>query len=283
MGSQMGHLIRFQFDRPEARLERGLLVISVDVDVGNRELARINGGRNDKNVNKYLSEYYVGTLEEIALPLFLDLFDQFETPVTFGCRGQWFEFPNIALDRMLESSTKHDIGTHGFTHRGFVDLSPEEANTELKMILAAIKNHRIVPRSFIFPRNYIMHKEIVAKYGFKCYRGQGNLLKDGLYIRQDGCLWDVHPSLYIDKYTPFSLAKYILDICIEKRVPFHIWFHLWSHGTSARPIQKMLNNFFAPFLHYANLRVKNGELGIETMSSAVQIVENESLSTNERP
>ena len=54
------------------KLGRGMLIISVDVDVGNRKVGLINKGRNDLNVNNYFSEYQVGAIEEMALPLFVN-------------------------------------------------------------------------------------------------------------------------------------------------------------------------------------------------------------------
>jgi peptidoglycan/xylan/chitin deacetylase (PgdA/CDA1 family) len=254
-----------------------MLVISIDVDVGNKELGIINGGRNDRNVNNYLSEYFVGAVEERALPLFVDLFDQFEVPVTFGARGQWLEFPNSALDQMLGSSTKHDIGAHGFTHRRFGQLSSEEADIELKMILTAMKRHKIFPRSFIFPGNSVAHLDIIAKHGFKCYREYGDFLEDDMYIRHNNCLWDVHPSLYIDKNTMFSWTKRILDMCIEKRLPFHIWFHLWNFGHSYERIQSSIKRIFIPLLDYAKRNEENGILTFETMLSATEMVEKHSF------
>jgi hypothetical protein len=78
--------------------------------------------------------------------------------------------------------------------------------------------------------------------------------------------------LYIDNHTMFSSVRRILDICISRKLPFHVWFHLWNFGQTQSSIGKMLKCFFYPLLDYANLRVGNGELAFETMASAVQVV-----------
>jgi len=270
--SQAGHFMKYEFEKPKIKLDTGMLIISIDVDVGNKELGKINRGKNDTNVNRFLSEYSIGAIEELALPIFTTLFDEFEVPVTFAVRGQWLEFPNLALDYLLKSSIKHDIGAHGYTHRRFWHMSPEEAGIELAKISNAMKSHNIDPVSFVFPGNVIAHLKTLPKYGYVCYREYGDLLKDGMYIRRHNCLWDVHPSLYIEKHTNFSCVRGILDICISRKLPFHMWFHVWNFGQTQGSMQKVLKSLFYPLLRYAKLRAKSGELAFETMASAVQTV-----------
>jgi hypothetical protein len=270
--SQAGHIIRYEFEKPKIKLGTGMLIMSIDIDVGNKELGKVNRGKNDANVNRSLSEYSIGAIEELALPIFTGLFEEFEVPVTFAVRGQWLEFPNLALDYLLRSSIKHDIGAHGYTHRRFGHLSQEEADIELAKISNAMKSHNIYPVSFVFPGNVIAHLSILPKYGYMCYREHGDLLRDGMYIRRHNCLWDVHPSLYIDKHTTFSSIRRILDICTSRKLPFHAWFHLWNFGQTQSSMQKMLKRLFYPMLHYTQLRVRSGELAFETMVSAMQAV-----------
>jgi len=148
-----------------------MFIISVDVDVGDKELGVINDGKNDANVSSSTSEYLVGAIEERVLPLIVDLFDDFEIPVTFAIRGQLTEVDDSILDLILHSTVKHDIGAHGYYHRQFVNLSRTEAENELKMISVGMKNFGILPRSFVFPRNSVAHLELLEKYGYECYRG----------------------------------------------------------------------------------------------------------------
>lgn len=270
--SQAGHLIRYKLEKPKIKLDTGMLIMSIDVDVGNKELGKVNRGKNDANVNRSSSEYHIGTIEELALPIFVSLFEEYEVPVTFAVRGQWLEFPNLALDYLLRSSIKHDIGAHGYTHRRFGNLSQEEADIELAKISNAMKTHSITPVSFVFPGNVIAYLNILPKYGYTCYREYGDLLKDGMYIGRHDCLWDIHPSLYVDKRTAFLSVRRILDICTSRKLPFHAWFHLWNFGQTQSSIQETLKKLFYPMLHYARLRVRSGELAFETMASAVQVV-----------
>ena len=74
--SQLYHFVAFRLEKPKMRLENGMLIMSVDV--GSKELGVIKKGKNDANVNRYISEYSVGAIEERGLPLFVNLFNDFE-------------------------------------------------------------------------------------------------------------------------------------------------------------------------------------------------------------
>lgn len=254
------------------QLEKGIFIISIDVDVGSRELGVINRGKNDANVNKRISEYQVGKIEEETLPLFVETFNDLEIPVTFAVRGQLTEVNDSILELLLKSSVKHDIGAHGYYHRQFTNLSRNEAENELNMISSGMRKFGIVPRSFVFPNNNVAHLDPLQKFGYKCYRGYGDFMNDCMYIEK-GQLYNIHPSLYIDQGTSFTFLRKILDISIAKKLPFHVWFHLWNFGETKESIQRTITNVFIPLLKYAKKKEKSGELTFETMLSAAERVE----------
>ena len=271
--SQLHHFLAFNIEEPKMRLENGMFIISIDVDVGSRELGVINKGKNDANVNKHISEYRVGKIEEMALPLFIEMFNDFNIPVTFAMRGQLAEVNDSILGLLLKASVNHDIGAHGYYHREFTNLSRYEAENELNMISAGMKKFGIIPQSFVFPVNSVAHLDLLEKYGYKCYRGYGDFMKDCMYIEKCGKLFNIHPSLYIAKHTKFTFLKKILDISTTKKLPFHIWFHLWNFGQEERHIQRSINNIFVSLLNYGKKKEKSGLLTFETMLSAAKKVE----------
>lgn len=271
--SQVSHIVKYSLASPDMKLEKGMLIISIDIDVGNRELGIINKDNGGEDFN-HLNEYSIGVVEELALPMFLSVFQKFEIPVTFAIRGQWLVVPNRTLDCLLGSSIKHDIGGHGYYHRKFKCLSVEEADSELTKIRSAMSSLNLTPKSFVFPSNSVAHLDLLMKHGFKCYRERGGFLKDGMYIQRHFQLWDVHPSLYIDRYSNFLVLKRISNLCIRRKLPFHIWFHLWNFGKTRDSIQRCLKSLFFPFLQYTKRQVKDGRLAFETMASAVRTIEN---------
>jgi len=267
--SQLYRFFVYSLQRPKMQLENGMFIISVDVDVGSKELGIINGGQNDANVSSRFSEYSIGKVEEQALPLFIDLFNHFEIPVTFALRGQLTEVCNSVLDLFLKSPVKHDIGAHGYYHKKFNDLTHNEAQNELKMISAGMERAGVIPRSFIFPRNKVAHLDLLAKYGYKCYRGYPLCT----HIEKEGRLYNVHPSLFIDQSRSPKLLKGFVNLCIAKNVPFHVWFHLWNFGISKESIRRNIDKLLFPVLKYAQQKVKSGALTFETMLSATEKVE----------
>lgn len=256
------------------RLERAMLIVSLDVDVGSRKVGTINRGKEDvvrtRNVNDYFSECAVGEMEEQALPLVIDFFNAFGIPATFGIRGQLLDVDTSVVEYLLESPVQHDIGSHGYYHRDFTCLSYNEAMNELKLVSVAMKKLGISPKSFIFPCGGVAHLELLEKFGYKCYRGYGDFMNDDMYIKQHGKLYDIHPSLFIGSSTNAFLIKKIIDHAIKSRLPFHVWFHPWSLGKGKRSVSNKINNFFFPIFKYAKSKEKASSLKFETMLSAAE-------------
>jgi peptidoglycan/xylan/chitin deacetylase (PgdA/CDA1 family) len=270
--SHLYHFLAYSIRKPKMQLEEGMFIISIDVDVGSRELGVINKGNNDENVIRRMSEYRVGEIDEVAFPLFLLTFDEFEIPVTFAIRGQLTEVNYSLLELLLKSTVKHDIGTHGYSHREFTNLSRDEAENELNMISKGMEKFGVIPRSFVFPRGGVAHLDLLERYGYECYRSVGNFMDDCMYIEKKGRLYNVHPSLYVDQTLSSIFLKKILDLAIAKKLPFHVWFHLWNFGETKGSMHRTINKVFYPLLRYAKKKEKSGLLDVETMLSATEKV-----------
>ena len=272
--SQLLHTAKFQIKGFQSQFDKAMLIISIDVDVGSNELGLINNGKNDFNVNNSLSEAFIGDVESHAVPYFVEIFDSIEVPATFAIRGQLTEIANPLLELFLHSSVKHDIGAHGYYHRNFQTMTITEARHELNLIRDGMQKFGFIPKSFIFPRNSVNHLGLLEQFGYKCYRkNAGSVRKDDMYIEKTGKLYNVQPSLYLYRtQSPYFLRK-ILNSAIDKKAPFHIWFHPWNFGMNDVLVKNYIKNVFAPFLSYAKSKEKDGLLSIETMLSATQKAE----------
>ena len=268
--SQLYHLVAYGLAKPKMQLEYGTLIVSVDVDVGSKEIGVKNKGKNDANIHDHLSEYLIGEIEEQALPLFVDFFNDLEIPVTFAIRGQLSEVANSIRDLFRESPVSHDVGSHGYYHRDFTKLSITEAEIELSMMSMAMKKFGVVPRSFVFPKNKVAYLPLLEKYGYRCYRGYGNFINDGMYIKKHNRLYDIHPSFYLGQsVSPIFLNK-IIDIAVKNKLPFHVWFHPWNFGKEKESIKRSIAKVFCPLFQYAKKKEENGMLTFETMLSMVK-------------
>lgn len=266
--SQLLHLSTFTLEKPKIQFPNATLIFSIDIDVGKKEIGLINKGKNDHNVNNCVSEYQIGEIEEQAFPLILNAFNSYGVPVTFAIRGQLTEVDDSFLPLLINSPVKHDIGSHGYSHRNFQGMTRKEAETELNMLSVGMKKYGLVPKSFIFPRNGVSHLELLEKFGYECYREPGNFLNDGMYIEKRGLLYDVHPGLYLTKNANVFFLKTLLNIAIEKRVPLHLWFHIWTFGETNSQIKETIDRILIPFLKYAKVQEKKNLLRFDTMLSA---------------
>lgn len=274
--SMLYHMLAYLPARNGPSRGRGTLVISIDVDVGNHILGRINNGRNDRNVHDSLSEYTVGLIEELSCPVLVDIFEELEMPVTFALRGQLLDNDPSLVRRLLRSRVKFDIGAHGYYHREFRKLSRGEAELELKMISTGMKNFGLAPRSFVFPKNSIAHLDLIRKYGYLCYRGIGGFTRDGTYVEKVAELYDVHPGLFVTRHAVLSCLRKILDECILGSVPLHVWFHPKDLGSDFRSIRHASRTVFRPFFEYADKKRHEGALAVETMVSMAEKVRDSS-------
>lgn len=271
--SQLFHLADYSVKKPKMQLEVCFFIVSIDVDVGARALGLMNRGKYDRCVSSHSSEYSIGEIEERAVPLLVALFNDFEMPVTFAIRGQLTELDGFNLKPLLQSPIKHDIGAHGYYHRHFEDLSQNDAENELKMISAGMKRIGVIPRSFVFPSNRVAHLNLLEKYGYKCYREYGDLMRDGMYIVKKGQLYDIHPSLFLGSCANSMIIRKIVDIAIAKRLPFHLWFHPWNLGKTTDSIQTNMRKVLFPLFRYVQRKKETGKLTFETMLSAAEKVE----------
>jgi len=272
--SQIYHFVRFSLKKPKLRFENAMFITSIDIDVGSSKVGAVNKGRNDSNVHDTLSEYTVGEIEEQALPLFVKFFEEMEAPVTFAIRGQLLEVTDLPVKMILESSVKHDVGSHGYYHRNFQTLSNAEADNELALISEVMKNLGITPKSFVFPKNMIAHLQLLEKWGYECFRGYGDFLNDDMRIDKQGLLYNVRPSIFLGQcVSPFLLGK-IVDISVKNKLPFHVWFHIWDFGETVDSIQKRIKKVFYPLYRYVKKKEAEGTLTFETMYSATQKTKN---------
>ncbi len=267
--SQFFHYVVFSFRRPMPEFDTASLVISIDVDVGSPEVGVKNGGRNDCNVNDFVTESAIGGIEEQVVPHLLRVFNEFEFPATFALRGQLMEVENSIFDSILESSTRHEIASHGYTHKVFTGLSEFEAEEELRMISDGLRKFGITPKSFVFPKNKVAHLSLLERYGYTSFRAEGTSFSDGMYVEKCGGIFNVHPSLFSDFNGSF-FSKKIVNLAVKYRAPLHIWFHPWNLGDSSEKAAERITKGLIPLMQHAAKKRKQGVLKFETMYSIVE-------------
>jgi peptidoglycan/xylan/chitin deacetylase (PgdA/CDA1 family) len=269
--SQFLHLIRFWRTQHRPHFDHGIIVTSIDVDVGSPLLGKRNKGRNDANIHPTISEARVGGIEEQTIPLLLRFFDGMEIPVTFAVRGQLTELNNTVLESILRSPVRHDIGAHGYSHKVFSKMSEIEARREMELISKGFGRFGLQPRSFVFPRNKVAHLHILEECGYTSFREAGNLLNDGMYIKRIGRMYDIHPSFHLgSSFTPAFLNQ-IIDISAKQGLPFHLWFHPRDLCETIS-FEWSLRRVVFPIFSYAKKKADQDQIRFETMKSTVALI-----------
>lgn len=74
---------------------------------------------------------------------------------------------------IAESGPSHDLGVHTFSHVQFgaPDTTTALARAELEASVDVTEQAGFDPDSFVFPRNDIGHRDVLADSPFTCYRG----------------------------------------------------------------------------------------------------------------
>lgn len=141
-----------------------------------------------------------GRRERHYLGRVLDLLDEYEVAATWAVVGKLFDpsypaewrgrYPAFEqlhaggsgllhgadfLETLLRRAARHEIAFHGHTHTPFAEdtMTAAAARSEIEAwIQAAAKWGVGPPRTVIFPRNRIGHRDVFAQAGFICCRGE---------------------------------------------------------------------------------------------------------------
>lgn len=198
----------------------GSVVISIDAELawGFHDLPtpprrRIEGARAAwSRLLSLLEEFSVPATWAIVGHLFLDACDgehgdHPESPRWFERdpggtardHDAWFG-PDLVRE-VRDADAGHEIGCHGFSHVEFGRPGTTRATAvaEVETSLEAAASMGVSLHSFVFPRNDVGHRDVLASHGFTSYRG-------------------VRPARWFDA-TPVSRAGKFADAALVRSVP----------------------------------------------------------------
>jgi peptidoglycan/xylan/chitin deacetylase (PgdA/CDA1 family) len=165
----------------------GSVVISVDAELGwgfhdrtTPPTARLRAGRE-------------------GWTTLLDLFDEYDIPATWAFVGHLLDeacrtgsgtdtcpctesdvlgdrkqrFAPELVTAVRDADASHELACHSYSHTEFDRISKDRARKEVVRSLAAARDHDIELRSFVFPRSRVDHRDVLAEWGFRSYRGHG--------------------------------------------------------------------------------------------------------------
>lgn len=167
----------------------GSVVISIDAELG--------WGFHDRAVPP--AERVSGARE--GWTTLVELLDEYDVPATWAvvghllrddCAGETYPDDGVcpcehspALRRrghrygpelvasVRAAAADHELAAHSFSHVEFDRVSKDRARAEVVRSLEVAREHDIELRSFVFPRNRVHHRDVLAEWGFTSYRGVG--------------------------------------------------------------------------------------------------------------
>ena len=245
----------------------------------------------------------------------LGLLEEFDICATWGIVGslflspaevssvpngpeQLYSSPDL-VEQILRCRVRQDVGSHGFSHIEMREpnCSRVDAERELEGCVRAARKYGVDLKSFIFPRNYVGHLNLLQEYGFTCYRSPephwyrdqprpvrrfGQLIEiaaartpPGVTVRNNGGIWEIPGSML---YTPsFGARRYVpvwmrvlrarrgLNQAVRRNEIFHLWFHPTDLVCRMEAMMRGLREIFE---HVARLR-EAGQIEVRSMADLV--------------
>lgn len=240
------------------------------------------------------------------------------------CRHDWFHFDPCGteqtapvfygrslIERIRECRSPQEIGCHSFSHVIFGDpgCSTVTAETEIEACVQLARAMGIELRSFAFPRNSVGHLDVLARHGFRSYRGPEPSWYEGLtwphVFKRLFHLWDVlraaRPPVVLPERTPSGLWNipgsmiYFPMHGLRRHIPLQTrilravkgldaavsanrLFHLWFHPTNlADELESMFRGLRSILEHAWQLKEK-GDLIILSMGELARLLDQGSVS-----
>jgi len=209
------------------------------------------------------------------------------------------------INMIKTCKVKQEIACHGFSHYNFkkspnheMELTDEEALSELEACKKLAEKEGITLKSFVFPQEKHAKYSILQKAGFKCYRKAISSVENTKYkrlksfynlikgvpskpsrISKVAGLVEIEANCEIlpfnKKTTNFILAPLFkrynlnklsksLDVSINEKMIFHIWVH--PIGFSNQQDIDQLDSF----LNIIHQHIKQGNIISMTMSEVAK-------------
>ena len=170
----------------------GTVTLSVDAELGwgwhdldSPPRDRIEAARPGwKRLQDLLSEFSVPATWAIVGHLLLDDCDGRHQSHPAGDdwfereTGEWQDRPDLRfgcelVEDLQTARVDHDIGCHTFSHVPLWNdkTNRETARAELERSVETAAAHGLSMESFVYPRNRVGHRDLLAEYGFTTYRG----------------------------------------------------------------------------------------------------------------
>ena len=171
--------------------------------------------------------------------------NHFESPYWKFSDGDWFKddpctdinknpewYAVDLIDKIVNSSVKHEIGSHTFSHIDCREsvCSTEVFESELDECKRLAEAKELNLKSFIYPGHTFGNQKSLKKLGFTSYRsnvqnaiGYPYVDEHGTWVHKSTTEIDIRDNWSID-YHIYRYKK-MVDRAIKNKANLHFWFH----------------------------------------------------------
>jgi peptidoglycan/xylan/chitin deacetylase (PgdA/CDA1 family) len=135
------------------------------------------------------------------------------------------------IDLIRQAKTKHEIGSHSFSHIDFsADTSTEElVISEMEACKQVMRPLGLTLRSLVYPFNNMGHHYFptLAKLGITSVRHRDRA-RLSYPVRSESGVYKLYESMNLrssNSYDYIDKARIFLDEAMKRRASYHLWFH----------------------------------------------------------
>lgn len=213
--------------------------------------------------------------------------------------GRWYHAPDL-LEWITGARIRHEIGTHTFGHIYAHDASTTRTvwKRDLEAACRTGRQHGIIVRSIVYPRNQVAYVDTLDDFGIVAYRG----VERNWYGNRRGAVhildravgtpaptYDLNALREGDRLVNLPASQFLLgDNGIRKLIPpssrirqarlgldraadrgelYHLWFHPFNLGTGDRMFHTLEH-----VLRDISERRDRGELLVMTMAETADLI-----------
>ena len=309
---------------PPVELRTGAFVVSMDFELAWGTRGRHWDGRIDcdlegtrpaiQDLLSLFREFDVSATWVVVGGLFLGgatrhpwLADpQFDDVPLGDCRSHPHWYANDVLELLQSAAPAQDIGCHTLTHAFVQDTDDGRNQFDIELVRSVELFESLGlprPRSFIFPKHYMAHFDLLRRHGFECYRGPeagwfehlptkslkavGRLASTRMRqspsvrypTRDSDGLWVIPSSQFYPSFR--SVGRWIsvadrvaraikgINLAADKRGVFHLWTHPFNLGVRS---SELIHGIRDVLVHADRLR-KQGLLENYSMSAMTKMLD----------
>jgi hypothetical protein len=169
-------------------MTRGAVTISIDLELawGNWDNLTPARAANVEQHERPIVKRLVETLDQRGVPVTWAFVAALLDPKSAHGRpgGEQLWYAPDVIDRIRSARVKHDLGSHGGRHIYLDRVSDSEAEEDLAFAQGVHRQNGLNWGSFVFPRNQVGRKPLLAQHGIRVYRGTDHAWHQRIRNRQ---------------------------------------------------------------------------------------------------